>query len=124
MKMILFIFVAAMMSASAFAADILLKDGRVFKDAVIMSQTPRTVMIKHTTGLSSVAKELLPPEIQAQYPVDEAAARESERQTTIAREVARESEKTETERIARIRAQREATAASNDARAENDAARE
>jgi len=124
MKLISIIFVAALMAARVLAADFSLKDGRVLKDASIVSQAPRTVMIKHAGGLSSVAKELLPSELQAQYPVNEAAAREAERPASLAREAARESERAEAERVARVRAQREQMVAANESHASNEANRE
>jgi hypothetical protein len=77
----LFLCLALVMTpGNATAAEIPLADGRVLHDATIRSQTPRTVIIKHTGGLCSVAKELLPPELQARYPVAEAAAREADEQ--------------------------------------------
>jgi len=124
MKTVLLIFAALTMPVLAFAADILLSDGRSFKDATIMSQTPRTVTVKHANGLSSVAKELLPPDLKAQYPVDETVAREADRHAVSARETALELEKAEAERVARLRAERVESVAANTANAERDAARE
>jgi hypothetical protein len=124
MKLISVIFVAALMAARVFAADFTLKDGRVLKDAAIVSQAPRTVMIKHAGGLSSVAKDLLPPDLQSQYPINETAARESERQAVIARDAARQSERAEAERVARVRAQREEMVAANESHASNEVYRE
>ena len=60
----------------------------------------------------------------AQYPIDEAAAREAERQAVLARQAAREFEKAEAERAARVRAQREATATANEAAAGRESTRE
>lgn len=122
MKIIPGILVAAAASAISLAADISLTDGRVFKDATVMSQTPLKVVIRHAAGLSSVTKQLLPPELQARYPVDEAAAREAERQATAASEAARESEKNEAERVARMRAQRAESVAANTANADREKA--
>ncbi len=110
MKTIRFIFVAATMSIATFAADITLNDGRVFKDAFVTSQTPRKVTIKHANGLSSVGKELLSTELQAKYPINEAAARAADEKASIAREAALNARKAETERLARVRTEREATA--------------
>jgi len=124
MKTFLLIFAALAMPVLALAADLLLSDGRSFKDATIMSQTPRTVTVKHANGLSSVAKELLPPDLKALYPVDETAAREAERHAVSARETTRELEKAEAERVARLRAERVESVAANTANAERDAARE
>ena len=124
MKLISIIFVAALMASWASAADVTLVDGRVLKDASVVSQTPRTVMIKHANGLSSVAKDLLPPELQSRYPINEAAAREAERQAVVARDAARQSERAEAERVARVRAQREQMVAANESHSANEASRE
>jgi len=110
MKMILVVFASAAMATVTFAADITLKDGRVLKGATVVSQTPRKVTIKHDAGLGSVAKELLPPELRAQYPLDEAAARRADEKAIVAREAALVARKAETERLARLRTEREAAA--------------
>ena len=123
MKMIPVIFAAAAMSGSVFAADILLKDGRVLKDATIKSQAPRTITVSHAGGLSSVAKDLLPSELEAQYPIDEAAAIEADRRAAIAREAAQEFHKKEAERVALLRKQHESDVAEYEAnQAKEDAA--
>jgi len=114
MKPLWFIFVAAM-TLSSFAADISLKDGRVLKDAVVKSQAPRTVTIKHAGGLSSIAKSLLPPELLAQYPFDEAAAHAADKKALLAREAALNARKTESGRLARLRTERDATVAAYEA---------
>lgn len=67
------------------AADIVLKDSRVLKEARIVSQTPRNVTVRHAGGLSSVPKILLPEELLAKYPVDEVAAKASEARAAEAR---------------------------------------
>ena len=59
------------------AENITLKDGRVFKDAEVFSQSPLSVMIKHRGGISSVQKKFLPDNLLAQYPLDEKALSES-----------------------------------------------
>ncbi len=110
MKTIRFILVAATMSSATFAADIMLKDGRVLKDASVTSQSPLKVTIKHASGLSSVGKELLPSDLQAQFPVNEAAARAADEKALVAREAALKARKAESERLARIRTEREETA--------------
>jgi hypothetical protein len=58
------------------AEEITLKDGRVFKDAQVVSQSPTKVMIRYPGGVSSVAKSLLPESLLVQYPVDEKGAAE------------------------------------------------
>ena len=95
------------------AADIALTDGRVFRDASVLSQTPRTVVIKHADGLSGVAKTLLPAELAARYPLDEAAAREADRQSAEARARADAFHRAEALRAAQLRADREETALLN-----------
>ncbi|MGC4074455.1 MAG: hypothetical protein QM760_18470 [Nibricoccus sp.] len=106
------ILAAAMMFSSAFAADIALVDGRTFKDASISSQTPLKVVIKHAGGLTSVSKQQLPADLLARYPIDEAGARAAEEKSALAREAAAKSRQAEAERFAKIRANREASAAS------------
>lgn len=103
MKIIRVIVVIVTMGVSAFAADITLSDGRVLKEARIQSQSPRTVVIRHADGLSSVAKALLPPELQAAYPVDEAAAIEADRQVALALETEQARRRDEVERRAQQR---------------------
>lgn len=91
MKTTCLILAAALaLAARATAAEIPLADGRVLHDATIRSQTPRTVIIKHEGGLSSVAKKLLPPELQAYYPVDEASALTADAREDQAAEATRE----------------------------------
>lgn len=51
------------------ADEIALSDGRVLHDAVIQSQTEETVCIRHSDGISSVRKELLPSALRERYPV-------------------------------------------------------
>ena len=92
---------------SCAAADLTLTDGRTFRDASVMSQTPLTVVIKHAEGLSSVPKTALPPEFAVRYPIDEAAAREAEAQAIVARAKAQEFHQAEAKRSALIRLERE-----------------
>jgi hypothetical protein len=110
MKSILLLLVATALSAFAAAADLALADGRVLKDAAIISQTPRTVIVRHAGGLSSAAKELLPPELRARYPFDETAAREADERAAQEAATARNVEKAEAERQAQLRSQLEARA--------------
>lgn len=114
MKPLWFILVAAM-AFNSFAADISLKDGRLLKDATVTSQTPRKVTIKHDGGLTSIAKELLPAELLAQFPVNESTAQAEDEKSLLAREAALAARKTEAERLARLRAERDATAAAYEA---------
>ena len=56
------------------AADITLPDGRIFREAKIVSQSPTTVTIRHATGFDQVPKSKLPTDLAEQYPTDTAAA--------------------------------------------------
>ncbi|ATC65372.1 hypothetical protein CMV30_16265 [Nibricoccus aquaticus] len=116
------IFVAAMMFSSTFAAEISLTDGRSFSNASIVSETPLTVVIKHTGGLTSVSKQQLPADLQRQHPINEAAAIDSEKKAAVAREAAIKVRQAEVEKSAKIRAQREADTASSVTAAKEDAA--
>jgi len=107
-------FAFVLLYGSAFATDLELADGRVLKDAKIISQTPRTVTIGHTEGLISVSKTILPPELRTRYPIDESAARESDLRAAQALKKAAELQRNEIERVARVREQREETAAFNE----------
>ena len=107
MKTTPFLLLALALAAGAAAADLPLADGRVLKDATIVSQTPRTVIVKHAGGLGSIAKGLLPAELQVRYPLDEAAAREADERAVRATEAAREAEQAEAERRAKLRSQLE-----------------
>ncbi len=90
MKRLALILVSAALLAPALsAADIALSDGRVFHDARIASQTPRTVVIAHAGGLAAVGKELLPADLRSQYPIDEAAARAADEREQAAAATAR-----------------------------------
>ncbi len=99
--------------AVASAADVTLTDGRTFHDATIVSQTPRKVVIKHARGLSGIEKTLLPADLRAAYPFDEAAARAAERQAAEARARADAFHQAEAARSALIRQEREQTALLN-----------
>lgn len=101
MKTIRYLLIVATMTASAFSADIVLTDTRVFRDATILSQTPRTVVIRYAGGLSSVAKGLLPLELQARYPIDEVAGIEADRREALAAEAEQARQKDEAERLER-----------------------
>ncbi|MFT3870101.1 MAG: hypothetical protein QM715_16760 [Nibricoccus sp.] len=114
MKLALLLPIAILSSVTVFADDVTLADGRVFKDAIIVSETPRTVTLRHATGLCSVAKPLLPAELQAKHPVDEAAAKVAEEKNRQDRVRARELEQAEYQRSLKLRAQREETAKLNE----------
>lgn len=67
------------------AADIELSDGRVFHDAVVVSQTPGRISIRHREGISQVEKYLLTGDLAARYPADAATVeREDSRHASAA----------------------------------------
>jgi hypothetical protein len=92
MKIIICVVSLLLFRSLSFATDLTLTDGRVYKNATIMSQTPLTVIVKHSAGLSSVSKNILPPELRTRYPADETAARDAEAKSKIAYTKARELE--------------------------------
>jgi len=51
------------------ASNLALTDGRVLRDATILSQSATTVTVRHAGGLASVPKAQLPEALRAQYPV-------------------------------------------------------
>ena len=63
------IFISLVFTSLLCAEDIVLKDGRVLSNAEIFSQSSLSVMVKHSGGLSSVPKTLLPDKLATQYPV-------------------------------------------------------
>lgn len=68
------------------AADLTLADGRVLKNWRVMSVSPGYLTIRYDGGAVKIQKELLPPEVRARYPVDEAAAAEERRENEEARQ--------------------------------------
>lgn len=65
---------AAGMGLRLAAETLTLADGRTFQNAVVLSQSPRTVIVRHAGGLASIEKTKLPAALRERYPVDEAAA--------------------------------------------------
>ncbi len=109
--------------AALVAADITLPDGRILRDASVVSQTARSVTIKHAGGLSSVAKTALPAELRVQYPFDAAAARAADAQAAETRARADAKRQAEAKRIAGLQAERAAAVAQNAKAAEADETR-
>lgn len=61
-------------TTAALAADLTLKNGTTYKDYQVLSETATTVTIKHKSGGAKIEKKVLPPDLLAQYPIDEAGA--------------------------------------------------
>lgn len=91
------------------AADLTLTDGRVLKDASIVSQSADKVTVKHAAGLASVAKATLPTELRAKYPVTVPTVTAAPSELKPADSVAR-ARAAEQSRIAKAKAAREARA--------------
>lgn len=72
--------------AAARADDITLTDGRAFKDAKVLSQTPTHVTIRHAAGMNQISKAVLPDDLRAKYPIDQEAADKSRGKDAAARE--------------------------------------
>ena len=87
--------IVALLSAAcaATAADIALSDGRVLRDARIVSQSAGRVCIRHTEGITQVEKALLTGDLATRYPADHAAiAREDDK---LADEAKRQADRVE-----------------------------
>lgn len=73
--------------------DIALTDGRVLKDAAIVSQSAGRVCIRHEGGLTQVENKL-PADLAQQYPAaSEAVAAEDARREELAKEALAKEEK-------------------------------
>lgn len=96
--------------------DVTLTDGRTFKSVVVMSQSATALSVKHAGGLTKLDKKLLPPEWQAQFPVDEElalkeqAANQAAREQAVAAEQERQRKAAERARFAAENAARAAAA--------------
>jgi hypothetical protein len=78
------------MASPASGAELVLKDGRVFKEWKVMSVSAGYLTIRHADGAARVAKELLPPELLAKFPVDAAALEAEKREIERGRRIAEE----------------------------------
>jgi hypothetical protein len=54
--------------------DITLTDGRLYKGAAFVSETPTHITVRYEGGIAKLDKAKLPEAMQARYPVDQAAA--------------------------------------------------
>ncbi len=82
MKLVAVLVLLLALSISARAEDQVwsLTDGRVVTVGKVLSQTPTHVTVRCTEGLLQIDKRQLPPEVQAKYPYDSAAAEQAQRQ--------------------------------------------
>lgn len=67
--------VALLATSLAAGMDLTLSDGRVLHDAHFVRQDAATVTFRHAGGFAQLEKQKLPPELRAQFPLDEAQAR-------------------------------------------------
>ena len=75
--LILFAFVTTAHSQDAEPTklgDVKLSDGRVYKAAIFVSETPTHITVRHEGGLAKLDKAKLPAAMRSQYPIDQAAA--------------------------------------------------
>jgi len=88
------------------AADCVLKDGRVLRDARVIRHDAATVTFRHAHGFTQVDKAKLPEAFAADYPLDEALARrEATLQAQAAEARAAESQRRQAEQAQRAAAQ-------------------
>jgi hypothetical protein len=66
--------ISCLLICPTFAADLKLKDGREFKDYTIVAETATTITIRAGRAVVKVSKTLLPPDLLAKHPIDEAGA--------------------------------------------------
>ena len=72
---------ALLATAPLNASDLALKDGRVFRDAIVVREDAATVTLRHAGGFAQVEKSKLPEHLLAQHPFDATQAQlETERQ--------------------------------------------
>lgn len=80
MRKTAFIFFAAFCAVPfASAKDLVLPDGRVFKDFTYLRQTGHAITVRYDAGIATIRKADLPEELRRQYPIDVGIDR-SERQ--------------------------------------------
>jgi hypothetical protein len=66
-------------------SELRLRDERVLKEVKFVSQSPDSILVKHSEGLTQVKKELLPAELQAAYPLDRKSAQTRDAELADAR---------------------------------------
>jgi hypothetical protein len=94
---------------SAYAEDITLRDGRVFKNATVTNVTPAYVTVTHSAGVARVMLQDLPPELQTRYDYDKEkaakfAAADAAAQRQIAQQQLAEQQQAAAEEAARQQA--------------------
>lgn len=72
-------------SLPAEIGDLTLRNGRVLRSVVVLSQTGLAINVRHTGGLMQIEKQALPPELLARFPVDQEQAKREEQLAAAAR---------------------------------------
>lgn len=100
-----FVFTLSLLVAQlAIASDITLTDGRVFKDAVVISQSTGRVCIRHSGGLTQVEKYLLSGDLAVRFPADAAAVEREDARLGAAAQAAEQRRLEMAERTRRLEA--------------------
>ncbi len=113
---------------SSALGDLTLSDGRIFREAVMVSENPLRITVRHVDGLAQIEKATLPAELLARYPIDQEAA-DREQAEAAARKARIEQEREELRdkelrRAREVQALRQSSVAYNAAVTEREAARE
>ena len=91
-------------AAPVVLGDLQLTNGRTYKAASVVSDSPIRLTIRHAGGLAQIEKRHLPAELQARFPADTAAHEKAEREAAERRAAAAaEWERTRPEREARAK---------------------
>jgi len=90
---VVLLFGATLSSAEGVVIPVLsLKNGRVFHNVKILKVHPLTLNILADEGLTQINKSVLPSDLAAQYPVDNAAAAAEQKEEETSAEVSRKLE--------------------------------
>jgi hypothetical protein len=79
----------AIAANEAFFATLALKDGRLLHNVKVLNIHPLTINVKADEGLLQINKNLLPPELAKNYPMDFKAAEAEEKAARVSAEVSR-----------------------------------
>jgi hypothetical protein len=71
MRITAIVFCAAFCAASfASAADLVLPDGRIFRNYTYLRQTGHSITVRYDAGIATIRKADLPEPVRRQYPID------------------------------------------------------
>ena len=108
MRLALQVILAAVLLSTAFASDIVTRDGKKYQDARVTGVESDGLRITHSGGVTKVYFDNLPDELQKEYNYapEEAKAAESARATTAHREAQESARRRDEEHVRQV--QREA----------------